>query len=89
MVPPPGGEITQTRAYASSLLKFLVHTHTYTHPEGSSERVISSSQRLLPTNTRQIQKRNIHAISKIRTRDPSNRAAADLRRIPHGCSQFS
>ena len=37
-----------------------------------------------PQNTRQARETNIHALSGIRNRDPSNRAAADLRVRPHG-----
>ena len=44
--------------------------------------VISSSQKPLPTQ--QTQETSIYALSGIRTRDPSNRAAADLRLRPHG-----
>jgi hypothetical protein len=35
-------------------------------------------------NTQSSQDTNIHALISIRTRDPSNRAAADLRLRPHG-----
>jgi hypothetical protein len=35
-------------------------------------------------NTQQTQETNIHALSGIRTRDPSNRAAADIRLRKHG-----
>ena len=45
--------------------------------QGSSGRVISSSQRPLPDNTQHSQQRDIHALSGIRTRDTSNRAALD------------
>ena len=53
-------------------------THTHTRQD-SSERVIIPSHRPLPT-----QQTNIHALSGILTRDPSNQAAAKLRLIPHG-----
>jgi len=61
--------------------RFLGHTHldsphTHTPVRDSSQRVISSSQRPLPTQ--QTQERNIHALSEIRTRNPSNQAAAVL-----------
>ena len=36
-----------------------------------------------PHYTQQIQETSIHALSRIRTRNPSNRAAADLRLWPH------
>ena len=49
------------------------HTITYTR-QCPSKRVISSSQRPLPT-----QHTNIHSFSGIRTRDPNNQAAAGLR----------
>jgi len=35
-------------------------------------------------NTQQKQETNIHAYSEIRTRDPSNHAAAELRLRSHG-----
>jgi hypothetical protein len=46
--------------------------------------VISPSQRPLPTYNIETQETNIHALSGIRTRDPSNQAAADLRLRPRG-----
>jgi hypothetical protein len=48
----------------------------------SSEQVISSSQRPLPTQ--QTQQANIHSVSGIQTHDPSNRTAEDLRLTRHG-----
>jgi hypothetical protein len=48
----------------------------------SSERVISSSQRLLPTQ--QTQETNIHSLSGIQTHDPSNQTAEYLRLTTHG-----
>ena len=53
------------------------HTHS---PQDSTERVMSSS--LMPLPTQQTQETNVHALSGIRTRDPSDQVAADLR--PHG-----
>ena len=50
--------------------------------KASSERIIMSSQRALPTQ--RTQKKKVHARSGIRTRDPSNRMAADLRVGPQG-----
>jgi hypothetical protein len=59
------------------------HTHTHTHiRQDSSEQVISSSQRLLPTQ--QTQEVKIYSLGGIRTRDPINPAAPDLRFRPHG-----
>ena len=60
-------------------------THTHTHTQNlqdSPERVISLSQRPLPTQHTRVT--NIHAPSRIRTRNPSSQAAADLRLRPHG-----
>ena len=53
-------------------------THTYTQYV-SSERVISPSQRPLPT--KQTQQTNIHALSGIRTSDRNNRAVSDLPKL--------
>ena len=59
----------------------------------SSERVISSSLRPLPTRTQQIYETNFHALRWIRTRNPSRQVAADLRlrttRPPESAFQVS
>ena len=72
------------RAYAVSFFGFVDHkqldTHKYTR-YNSSERVISSSHRPLPTQ--QTQEINIYTLSGIRTQNPSNRSATDLRLRPH------
>ena len=47
------------------------HTTTHHSRYASSGRVISSSQRLLPDNTRHSQQTNIHAPGGIRTHDLS------------------
>ena len=60
------------------------HTATHHSRQDSSGRVISSSQRPLPDNTRHSQQTNIHAASGIRTHDLSRRAAADLHLRPRG-----
>jgi hypothetical protein len=71
-------------------LMFLDHTQRRTTVKDSSGRVISSSQRPLPENTRHSQKTNIHAPGGIRTHDLSRQAAAVARllrswvRIPPG-----
>jgi hypothetical protein len=65
----------------------ITHTHTHTHTQNrydSYERVISTSQRPPPTEHTTDKKTNILAINRIRTRGPSNRAAAGLRFRPHG-----
>jgi hypothetical protein len=51
------------------------HTTTQHSRKDSPGRVISSSQRPLPDNTRHSQKTNIHATGGIRTQDVSRRAA--------------
>src|SRR5215471_11985898 len=51
------------------------HTTTHHSRKVSSGRVISSSQRPLPDNTRHSQQTNIHAPGGIRTHDLSRRAA--------------
>jgi len=63
------------------LIHEVSRSHTTTHHiwEDSSGRVISSSQRPLPDNTRQSQQTNIHSPGGIRTQNLSRRAAADLR----------
>jgi hypothetical protein len=65
------------------------HTHTHTHIRyDSSKRVISSSQRPLPTQ--QIQETNINAPGEIQTHNPSKQTAAclRLRRRGHQLSIF-
>jgi len=59
------------------------HTHTHTHSKTPSERVISSSQKPLSTQHTTWTSMDIHAISGIRTRDPSNQATSDLCLRPH------
>ena len=56
------------------------HTMTHHSRQDSPGRVISSSQRPLPDNTRHSQQTNIHAPGGIRTQDLSRRAAWSLRR---------
>ena len=60
------------------------HTTTQHSRQDSSGRVISSSQRPLPDNTRHSQQTNIHARGGIRINDLSRRATADLRLRPRG-----
>lgn len=65
----------------------ITHNYTYTHThtyigQDSSERVVSSLQRPLPTQLTQETK--IYSLSGIRTRDPINRAAPNLRLGTHG-----
>ena len=76
-----------TWVMASSFLRFLDHTQRRTTvgmTYDSSRRVISSSQRPLPDNTRHSQQTNIHAPGGIQTHDLSRRAAAELRLRPRG-----
>ena len=75
-----------TRVMASSFLRVFPRPHTTKHHSRyySSGRVISSSQRLLPDNTKQSQQKNIHAPGGIRTHDLNRRAAADLCLRPRG-----
>ena len=61
------------------------HTTTQHSRWDSSGRVISSSQRPVPDNTRHSQQTNIHARGGIRTHDLSRGAAANLRLRPRGC----
>jgi hypothetical protein len=67
--------------------KSYTHTHTHTHTHtwyDSFERVISSSQRPLPTKLPTNSESYIHSTSGIRTCDPSSEAAADQVLRPHG-----
>ena len=68
------------------LIRVVSRSHTTTHhsQQDSSGRVISSSQRPLPDNTKYSQQTDIHAPGGIRTQSLSRRAAADLRLRPHG-----
>jgi len=61
----------------------ISHKHTHTRQD-SSARVISPLQRPLPTKHTTSTRKNIHALSGIRTRVVTNQAAADLRLRPHG-----
>ena len=61
------------------------HTHTHTHtPRDFSGRGFGSTQRPLPDKTSHSQGTDIHAVSGIRTRNPSKLAAADQRLRPRG-----
>ena len=72
------------RTYAASLLRLLItHTHTHTRQD-SSERVLSLSQRQLPTQHTTNRSNERHFLSGIRTRNHRNRAATDLRLSPQG-----
>lgn len=63
-----------------------LNTHTHTHTrQSSTERVISSLHGSLPVNPQQTQEENIHDLSGIRNRNPSNRAAADRTATGIGC----
>ena len=71
--------------YSSSFMRFSrSHTTTHHSRKDSSGRVISSSQRPLPDNTKHSQQTNFHAPGGIQTHDPSRRAAVDLRLRPRG-----
>jgi hypothetical protein len=63
------------------LTQFDTHTHTHIRQD-VSERAISLSQR--PLHTQQTEETHIHALSGIRTPDPINQAATDVRFRPHG-----
>jgi len=70
----------------SLLIPEVSWSHTTTHHSryDSSGRVIGSSQRPLPDNTKHSQQTNIRVSDGIRTHDLSRRAAADLRLRPRG-----
>jgi hypothetical protein len=76
----------QPHAGQGLLILEVSRSHPTTHHSvvDSSGRVISSSQKPLPDNTQHSQQTDIHALSGIRTHNPSRRAAADLRLRPHG-----
>jgi hypothetical protein len=54
-------------------------TNTNTQSVGLSGRGFGPSQTPLPDNTQRSQETNIHALGRIRTRNPNKRKAADLR----------
>ena len=61
---------------ASSLSMIRDHTQTQHTRYDSSGRMIMSSQRPLPDNTKLSQKTNTHAIGGVRTHNPSKRETA-------------
>ena len=69
----------------TSLLKFIDHTEIFYTLEGPplNERSVRRRGRHVHS-TQQTQQTNIHALRWVRSRDPSIRAAADLRLRPHG-----
>jgi hypothetical protein len=72
---PPRVEVSRSHTVRHT------HTHTHTHTHGRTslnERSARCRGRYLH-KTQQTQDTNIHALSGIRTRDPSNQAAAGLR----------
>jgi hypothetical protein len=76
-----------TGAKNGSLLRFpdhtqlVKHTHTHTHTAGSIPLNEGSARRRgrYLHSTQQAQDTNIHALSDIRTRDPSKQASAFVR----------
>ena len=59
------------------------HTHWTHHTRwDSSGRALGPKQRPLPDNTQHSQQTNIHATGRIRTRNPSKRAATDPCLVP-------
>jgi len=86
-----------TWSQAASILRFLdhtqshthTHTHTYTHLVGTplKEWWVRHRSRYLH-NTKQTQD-NIIFLTGIRTNTPSNQAAANLHRRPHGHRDWS
>jgi hypothetical protein len=61
--------------------------HTYRHTVGllwTSDQPVAEASTYTGQHNIETQETNIHAPSGIRTRDPSNQAAADLRRRPRG-----
>jgi len=72
-------------AQVASLLRFLDHTQLDKHTPGSTPLYEWSARRTgrYLHNTQQTYQTDIHIFSGIRTRDPSNRANADLPLRPH------
>jgi hypothetical protein len=64
-----------------------VNTHTIRHTVGllwTSDQPVAEASNYTGQHNIQTQKTNIHALSVIRTRDPSNEATADLHLRPRG-----
>jgi hypothetical protein len=73
-------------AFGLPFLGFLI-THTHRHTVGllwTSDQPVAETSTYTGQHNIETQETNIHAPSVIRTRDPSNRAAADLRLRPRG-----
>jgi len=78
-------------AHVTSCEVSRLHTHTHTYRERERERGSRTPLNEWSArrrgrylhNTHNSQETNIHFLSGIRTRDPSSKAAADLRRRPH------
>jgi len=65
-------------------LRFLDHTKLHTHPAGifwTTDQLVAETA---PSQCKQTQETNIHALSWIRNCDPRPRAAADLHLRSHG-----
>ena len=79
---------------ARLIVKFLEHTHTHTHARTHAQTKTHGRTRLNECsanlrysylhNTQQTQETNIHILRGIRTLDPSNLAAEDIRLRPSG-----
>jgi hypothetical protein len=81
----PHGAAAQCGLWPPHSRGFRDHTHDAPQSVGLlSGRVISSSQRPLPVNTRHLQQTNIHSPGGIRAHEISRRAAVDLRLRPRG-----
>ena len=61
----------------------IEHTHTHTPGRTPLKGVSARHRGHYLHNTHQTQEKNIHAVTGIRTLDPSNRTAEDLPRRPH------
>ena len=70
------------RIYASSISKFLYHTQLHTRPAGLLWPSDQSVADAATYTTRKTQETNFHALCGIRSLDPKNEAASDLRLRP-------
>jgi hypothetical protein len=70
---------THTRARARARTHARTHTHAHTHIRIHLNEWSACDRRCYVHNTRQTQQTYIHTLGGIRTRDPNNQTAADLR----------
>jgi hypothetical protein len=82
--PPPHAFVAQQpKSDPACLIVKVSRTHTHTPSRTALNEWSARPRGRYLHNTQQTKEKNIHALSAIQTRDPSNQVATDLRLRPH------